>query len=399
MRSLKLVPALLSASLFTNVLAKGNFDATVVVTTTRTVTFCPVANLFDCAAPAPTEHWGDWTQTHSSTTATTTTTKSGDGSTSTTTTVGPVTSTTTTSHYGGGNGTTTTTTSGFGGNGTTTTTTSSVSTTTTITTTSSISTCANATAPHTASPTLAQPTCNSASDRSRWCFGNIDTDTHTIAGGALGGRGPAKEFTLELAEGSVSFDGTANGTAYTINGKTPGEAIEVNWGDNVKVTVINNLKIPTSIHWHGIRQEGNNDQDGVPGVSECPIAPGTTRIYTWVATTYGTGWYHSHLASQYGGGVRGPIIVHGPASANYDLDMGAIMVNEKFDNTIEVQAALAAKTPGQLAASQNYLLNGKNKSPDGKTGENAKWIVKSGKKHLFRFINRYVRLICGCGLY
>lgn len=192
----------------------------------------------------------------------------------------------------------------------------------------------------------------------------------------------------------MSHDGTANVTAYTINGKTPGEAIEVNWGDKVEVTVINNMDVPTSIHWHGIRQEGNNDQDGVPGVSECPIAPGTTRVYTWTATTYGTGWYHSHLASQYGGGIRGPIIVHGPASANYDLDMGAIMINEKFDNTIEVQAANAAKNPGQLAASQNYLLNGKNKSPDGKTGENAKWIVKSGKKHLFRFINRYVLTIC-----
>jgi len=33
------------------------------------------------------------------------------------------------------------------------------------------------------------------------------------------------------------------------------------------------------------------------------------------------------------------------------------------------------------------MLNGKNKSPDGTTGEASKWVVKKGKKHLFRIIN------------
>jgi FtsP/CotA-like multicopper oxidase with cupredoxin domain len=45
----------------------------------------------------------------------------------------------------------------------------------------------------------------------------------------------------------------------------------------------------TTIHWHGIRQNGAHDQNGVPGITECGIAPGTSQVYTWHASTYGTG--------------------------------------------------------------------------------------------------------------
>lgn len=402
MRSLKYLPALLPLQ-FINVLGAKEFDATVVVTTTRTVTFCPIANLFDCPAPtaADPHHWGDWgvTVTDTATSASTTSTKSSVGSTTssgyghgTGSTTG--TGTVSTSSHSGGDGSTTstlTTTSRGGNNGNGTITTTALTTTTTgfsngtsTTTTTSISSCNNAT--HTAAP-LKDTICNGPNSRSSWCGGksvSVDTDDIFSSGA------PLKKFDLRITEAQLNFDGSAQ-SALAINGKSPGEAIEVNWGDVVEITVHNDMATaPTTIHWHGILQKGTNDQDGVPGVTECAIAPGSSRTYTWLASTYGTGWYHSHTVAQYGAGIRGPIIVHGPATANYDLDMGAVMINEKFNNTIEAQAKLAATTPGQLAPAANYLLNGKNKNLDQSAGENAKWIVKSGKKHLFRFINRYV---------
>ena len=84
----------------------------------------------------------------------------------------------------------------------------------------------------------------------------------------------------------------------------------------------------TSFHWHGIRQQGSNHFDGVNGLTECPLAPGRTRTYMWQATSYGTSWYHSHTSAQYGDGVLGPIVIHGPCSAGYDIDMGPITVSE-----------------------------------------------------------------------
>lgn len=58
--------------------------------------------------------------------------------------------------------------------------------------------------------------------------------------------------------------------------------------------------------------------DGVPGVQQCPIVPGGSFTYSFLADLYGTTWYHSHYSGQYAGGVVGPLIIHGPSTVAYD---------------------------------------------------------------------------------
>jgi hypothetical protein len=43
----------------------------------------------------------------------------------------------------------------------------------------------------------------------------------------------------------------------------------------------------TGLHWHGIRQWHTPSQDGVPGITECPLAPGDTKVYEFQATQVG----------------------------------------------------------------------------------------------------------------
>jgi FtsP/CotA-like multicopper oxidase with cupredoxin domain len=169
--------------------------------------------------------------------------------------------------------------------------------------------------------------CNDNLSRSKWCHGkNTDSDYyknnyHT---------GVTRKFVFEITNTTLVYDGTGPKLALAINGQVPGPAIEANWGDMVEVTFINKLQDnSTAIHFHGIRQDGTNDQDGVPGVTECAIAGnGGTRKYTWHASSYGTSWYHSHMFAQTADGIRGPIVIHGPATANYDLDMGTVMLDD-----------------------------------------------------------------------
>ena len=108
-------------------------------------------------------------------------------------------------------------------------------------------------------------------------------------------EGELKEFTLHIQQGKWAGDGYPV-DAMLINGQYPGPPIIANWGDTIKVTVVNDLKNDngTSIHWHGIRQLGSFDQDGVPGVTQCPIPPGTSMTYVFKATQYGTSWYHRY---------------------------------------------------------------------------------------------------------
>jgi L-ascorbate oxidase len=158
----------------------------------------------------------------------------------------------------------------------------------------------------------------------------------------------------------------------------------------IEITVHNKLQDnATTIHWHGIRQVGTNDMDGVPGISECALVPGQSKTYRFVASSYGTGWYHSHLLAQYGDGIRGPIVIHGPATANYDIDMGTVMVHDAFPVSAFQQAYRVAHFG--TSPSTNYLLNGANRATDNASGKHALFKIKPGKKHLFRFINAAVQ--------
>ncbi|KIX94210.1 uncharacterized protein Z520_10237, partial [Fonsecaea multimorphosa CBS 102226] len=263
------------------------------------------------------------------------------------------------------------------------TTTSFTRTTSATATTTTTSTCAPS---QTLSALPEQTVCpeNTAADRSQWC-NNLSVNDDILTTDYSTGQ--TKYFTFEITSTNINFDGTIR-PSFAINGGTPGPAIEVNWGDLVEVTVINSLTDnATTIHWHGIRQFGTNDQDGVPGVTECAIPPGGSRTYTWLASSYGTGWYHSHALSQYGGGIRGPVIIHGPATAEYDYDMGHVMIDEIFSQTIFQMAWNIARLRGPLPAAVNYMVNGQNVSPDGSTGTATQWTVEPGKKHLFRIIN------------
>lgn len=64
-----------------------------------------------------------------------------------------------------------------------------------------------------------------------------------------------------------------------INDQFPGPMITCNEGDTIVVNVINMATNATSIHWHGIFQNGTNWNDGTVGVTQCPIAPGHTYRY------------------------------------------------------------------------------------------------------------------------
>ena len=50
--------------------------------------------------------------------------------------------------------------------------------------------------------------------------------------------------------------------------------------------------------------------------------------YRFKADLYGTSWYHSHYSAQYAGGLLGPMIIHGPANYDYDLDLGPVFLSD-----------------------------------------------------------------------
>jgi FtsP/CotA-like multicopper oxidase with cupredoxin domain len=129
--------------------------------------------------------------------------------------------------------------------------------------------------------------------------------------------------------------------------------------------------------------------DGANGVTECPLAPGKTKTYTFKATQYGTSWYHSHFSAQYANGVWGTIHIDGPASNNYDIDLGVFPINDYYYKTAD-ELVVITSTQGP-PPSDNVLFNGTNINPlDSTKGKYANVTITPGKRHRLRIINTSV---------
>ncbi|KAG3047427.1 hypothetical protein PC121_g20066, partial [Phytophthora cactorum] len=109
------------------------------------------------------------------------------------------------------------------------------------------------------------------------------------------------------------FDGVRGNIGYGINNEPADlHPINVTFGDEVEVHVTNKLTEQTCIHWHGLRQFGTQEMDGVSGITQCQIQPNVTAIYRFKPDKCGTFWFHGHEEVQYAYGLRGPLIVHCP---------------------------------------------------------------------------------------
>ncbi|KAF2873996.1 multicopper oxidase-domain-containing protein [Massariosphaeria phaeospora] len=228
--------------------------------------------------------------------------------------------------------------------------------------------------------------------KSRSCWGDgfdISTDMDL----KWPNTGKTVKYDFEITNVTLAPDGFEK-PMMVVNGQYPGPTIVADWGDDIEVVVKNSLTINgTGIHWHGMRQLGSNEMDGVGGVTECPIAPGETKIYRFKATQYGSSWWHSHYSIQYGEGIVGGLIINGPSTKNYDIDLGILPFTDWFHAPLFTVNAAALRATGP-PISDNLLVNGSMTSASG--GQYAVTTLTPGKTHLLRLtntgINNYVHV-------
>lgn len=202
--------------------------------------------------------------------------------------------------------------------------------------------------------------CNSAGDRSCWMRSTMDNSTWDVRTNYeyRWPQGITREYYLEVTEQPLSPDGYVKPRGLVVNGSYPGPVIEACWGDELVIHVTNRLaQNGTTIHYHGVRQwhvsqcslsltwnkcspaitdesDGRRER-GKSGVernvspfaklmrgvqvTQCPIAQNDTFTHRWRALQYGNTWYHSHYSLQYADGLAGPLLLHGPHSAPWDI--------------------------------------------------------------------------------
>jgi len=234
----------------------------------------------------------------------------------------------------------------------------------------------------------------------------------------------------------IPGDGVERGI-ITVNRQLPGIPISVCRGDKVVVDVLNKLPSETTtVHWHGQYMhgeiEGQEDNsigdfglrtprnrrtlnkkvvnktpwsDGVPGLTQCPILPGQSFRYKFIANPGGTHWYHAHAAFQREDGLYGKLVVRVPKEENVHRDL---YCHDLEEHTIIFQdwvhkTGLSMFIPHHWDDGSNkadsFLINGRgrfrnfgiNKIP-GLYTPVAEFSVEEGKRYRFRLINAGVSM-------
>jgi FtsP/CotA-like multicopper oxidase with cupredoxin domain len=123
-----------------------------------------------------------------------------------------------------------------------------------------------------------------------------DGDTLTLVAGTVRKRIHGREYVM-----------------FGFNGQIPGPLLQVARGTSVTIHFENQLDQPSSVHWHGLRQDWR--MDGAPPLSQDPVPAGGRFTYTLRFPDAGLYWYHPHVREemQQDLGLSGNIMVQGMA--------------------------------------------------------------------------------------
>jgi FtsP/CotA-like multicopper oxidase with cupredoxin domain len=108
------------------------------------------------------------------------------------------------------------------------------------------------------------------------------------------------------------------------------------------VEIVNQLPVPTSIHWHGLILP--NLMDGVPFVTQDPISPGSSRRYDFPLKQSGSYWMHSHYGLQEQQLLSAPMVIRSPTQSKMaDAEFIVMLSDFSFTSPKDILKGLMGK--------------------------------------------------------
>ncbi|KAJ9133544.1 Multicopper oxidase [Pleurostoma richardsiae] len=191
-------------------------------------------------------------------------------------------------------------------------------------------------------------------------------------------------YDFNISWVTANPDGAFARPTIGINGQWPLPQMTANIGDRIIVNAVNSLgNQSTSLHFHGLFQNGTTQMDGAAQVSQCDIPPGASFTYNFTIDQPGTYWYHSHSAGQYPDGLRAPLIVHDPDmpfADMYDEEL-VLTVSDWYHDEMPglLSFFISKRNPTGAEPVPNAALFNET--------QNLTIAVEPGKTYLFRMIN------------
>src|SRR5260221_8248347 len=185
----------------------------------------------------------------------------------------------------------------------------------------------------------------------------------TALGRAVGGpavgwaaQDPAP-LALDAVSGTIEIGGKP-AKVYGLLNASGSQGLGFKVGDPFRVRLNNRLAEPTLVHWHGLKPP--SAQDGVPGLSQDPIAAGASFDYDFPLAIPGTYWMHSHFSlGQVQRLLSAPLIIRTPEDLARDEQEVVIMLNDfTFRDPDEVLASLQGRAGRSASANMSGMSMG-----------------------------------------
>ncbi|MFB7107826.1 multicopper oxidase family protein [Streptomyces sp. NPDC056291] len=166
------------------------------------------------------------------------------------------------------------------------------------------------------------------------------SDPEVLAAERKRGAGRVRKYKFTTRETSFDVSGKTVKT-WAYSDRIPGEAVRATAGDILDLTLVNRLPVGTTVHSHGVRLRC--DMDGVPGLTQRTIKPGSEFNYRFVVSHPGTYLLHSHEGMQLDRGLYAPLIIDDPKEPlSYDKEW-VVVLDDWLDG-------LAGSTPDGVLA-------------------------------------------------
>jgi manganese oxidase len=167
-----------------------------------------------------------------------------------------------------------------------------------------------------------------------------------------------REYSLVVRDGNWELAPGVTVPCLLYSGQMPGPTIRVKEGDAVRVVVRNELKSPTSLHFHGLLLP--HAVDGLPRQNAGLIGPGESYAYQFIANQPGTYWYHPQIvhSEQRIKGLAGALIIE-PKNTPSTAEIDQTWIIQQWDVAKPGRAA----SPGARAVAPSvvtyFTVNGR----------------------------------------
>ena len=164
----------------------------------------------------------------------------------------------------------------------------------------------------------------------------------TIAGAGVRAQSRAP-IELHTRMTSYAFGSHETHGLVSLADDAPPPVIKLRQNEPAVIDVTNGLEDFTTMHWHGIRLP--NAMDGVPYLTQFPIAQHETFRYAFTPPDAGTYWYHPHCRTmnQMALGLTGMLIVEEPDEIGFDQDLPLNLKDFRLDEERQLMPYFTAR--------------------------------------------------------